>query len=39
MSTPRPAEHGRSTRVIILEIALLVLIPTIIIYVISKVWK
>ena len=39
-SQPRPTEqHGRSTKVIILEIILLVAIPTIVIFIISKVWK
>ncbi len=38
-SQPRPGEHGRSTKVVILEIILLVMIPTLIIWGISKIWK
>lgn len=38
-SPPRPAEHGRSTKVIIAEIILIVAVPTILIWIISKIWK
>jgi hypothetical protein len=38
-SQPHPGEHGRSTKVIIIEIILLVTIPTLIIWGISKIWK
>jgi hypothetical protein len=38
-SQPQHGEHGRSTKVIIIEIFLLVLIPTLIIWGISKIWK
>jgi hypothetical protein len=34
-----PAEAHRSTRRVILDILLLVLIPTIVIFIVSKVWK
>jgi hypothetical protein len=35
----RSVESGRSTRRILLDILLIVSIPTIIIYVISRVWR
>jgi hypothetical protein len=38
-SQPRPGEHGRSTKVVIIEIILLVTIPTLLIWGISKIWK
>jgi hypothetical protein len=36
---PRPAETGRSTRKVILDVALLICIPSLAIYLISLVWK
>ncbi len=40
-SQPRPTteHHGRSTKMIILELILLVGIPTIVIFLISRIWK
>jgi len=36
---PRQVEKGRSTRQILLDIILLVAIPTVLIIIISKIWK
>lgn len=38
-SQPRPNEQGKSGRKLLVEVALLVLIPSAIIYIISLVWK
>ena len=38
-SQPRPHEQGRSTRRVALDIFLLVAIPTIVIFIISRIWK
>jgi hypothetical protein len=35
----RPAEKGRSTGRILLDIILIVAIPTILIYIVSRVWR
>ncbi len=36
---PRPVESGRSVKRVILDLFLLVAIPTVVIFIISKVWK
>jgi hypothetical protein len=36
---PRPEETGRSTRRILLDIFLIVAIPSAIIYIISRIWQ
>ncbi len=38
-SQPRPSEQGKSSRRILIEVALLVVIPSILIYLVSLVWK
>jgi hypothetical protein len=38
-SQPRPTEHGRSSKLIAIEIVLLFGVPTLIIFIISKLWK
>ncbi len=38
-SQPSHTEPGRSTRRVVLDIILIVSIPTIAIYIISKIWK
>jgi hypothetical protein len=39
MSSQAPGTHQRSSKRVILDISLLIVVPTIVIYVISKVWK
>ena len=36
---PRPEETGRSTRRVLLDIFLLVAIPTVVLYIISRIWR